>query len=245
MQLATDSADFATGALGMVELVLSYMNDRSKKYYSKAECIEYLNHAQQKIAGLINRLHRTHFLTSATTTVVAGQAYYSFPADMVKLAGLELLEDSADTTGKRLVEVPMKDRRFYELLAAANKQADYDFFFIAGTTFKIMPNAESVVSEEMRVHYVKRLAALVDNADESEIPEEYHELVCLDAARRGFIKVNRTNAQLETMWGEGVEVMRQALDQYSPQREMRVEPDWGSYGPGSQLWDQFIGAEVD
>lgn len=244
MQLATDTVDFATGQLGMVELALSYLNDRNKQYYSKAEMIEYINQAQLKLANIINRIHKTYFLTSATSPVVQDQSYYSFPADMVKLFGLEVGDNTTDQDPKRLVEVPITDRYFYQQLDDANDKQEYDFFFISGTTFKLMPRGGSVDNEQMRVHYVKRLERLSDNADVSEIPEEHHETIVLDAVRRAFVKNNRVNPTLEKMWNEALESMRAAIAEYSPSGEWRVKPWYGTYGPGRDLWEYWIGQEV-
>jgi len=244
MQLATDSINFSDGPLGMVELALSYLNDRKKRYYSKAEIIEYINQAQAKVANMITRKHREYWLTSATTPMVAGQAVYSLPSDLVKLWEIDVLDDLTDATGKTLVSVPMIDHRFYELLEDANRKEDYDFYFVAGTTFKTMPAPGTVTAEQVRVHYVKRLTALANNTDVSEIPVDHHELLCIDAARRGYIKTNRRNQQLESMWAEGVSVMESQIQTLQPNAEFRVKPFYGTYGPGQDIWEHVFGQET-
>lgn len=232
MQLATDSANFADGALGMVELVLSFLNDRTKKYWSKAEVIEYLNQSQAAIANRIMRMHREFFLTSATTPTVAGQTYYSLPPDLVNLIGLEVADSiTTDRDPKQLVEIPISDREFYERFDKAQTKDDYDFYFVAGSSFRLMPEANATDGRIIRTHYVKRLTRMVNNNDTSEIPEEHHELICVGGAQRALIKTKQVNAKLDQLQAELTELLQDCLAKFSPQRDEIIRPWWGSYGP--------------
>lgn len=240
MVLSTNTADYALGALGMVETASAHLNDRTRKYWSKAELIAHVNSAQLDIADRINALCKEYFLTSATTPSVANQTYYSLPPDLISMMGMEVINDDTDRKPQEMQQVLLDDRIFYEGLDQAQKKEDYQFFFIAGTSFKLEPEASTVNGEKIRVHYVKRLAPLVADGDVSEIPLNGHELLPLYAAKRALIKNARLNPALEAMIAEKWQSVRDSLLKYRPNAEIRVEPWFGSFGPdnfgGKQIW---------
>lgn len=231
MQLATDVTDFAEGSIGLVEKASTFLNDRLRKQWSKGELISYINDAQWWLAATINRLHKEHFLTNSTTPQVAGQAYYQLPSDLAALMSLEVVDGATDRNPREIVSVHISDRRFYEGLDQATKKDDYRFYFVAGTTFKELPEGGTVNGELMRAHYVKRLARLVLNEDVSEIPEQHHVLIAMDAARLAMVKTKQSNAQLEKLRAEALDAMMQELRVFTIAREERVEPFYGSFGP--------------
>lgn len=232
MQLATDLTDYAAGALGLVEMASSFLNDRTRKMWSKGELIAWINEAQLALAAKINQLHREHFLKfDDSTSPGAGTAYYSLPADLVKLMGIDVLESSTDRDPQNLVAIPMTDHRFYEALDQAQDKNGYRFFFVAGTQFKTIPEPAAVSGEKFRFHYVKRLAPLVNNTDVSEIPVQHHVLLAMDGARLALVKTKQVNAQIEIMRTERLNDMMGEIEKYTPVREEVVEPFHGSYGP--------------
>lgn len=236
MQLATDATDYAAGPLGIVELAASFLNDRTHRQWSKAELVEYANQAQLQLANSINALHREYFLTSATTPLVADQAYYAMPSDLTHLMGLEVVNDvSTDREPAELVTVLLSQRRFYEGLDKAQKKDDYRFFFIQGTSFKMEPEAAAVNGEQLRIYYVKRLSRLAANTDVSEIPAEHHELLAMDTARRALVKFTRENVPLERLRAEAFAGLKESIPKYAPNAEDRVEPFYGSYGPCDEV----------
>lgn len=240
MDLATDLTDYAEGSLGLVELAASYLNDRTHKFWSKGELVAYVNEAQWTIAAEINRIAKEYFLTSATTPLVAGQAYYSMPSDLIKLSGLEIADSSSDRDPQDIQSVALQDRKFYEVLQQAQNKADYRFFFVAGTTFRLMPEAGTVNGQLARCHYVKRLSRLTLNSDVSEIPEQHHGLIAMDAARLAFVKGKQQNPQLERMRAERLEAMMAEIRVYIPMQEDRVEPFYGSFGPPETISDLIL-----
>lgn len=235
MILATDTQDYANGQHGMVELALIYLNDKTKRLFSRGEIITFLNVAQSYVASKINALHREYFLSSSLTPVVANQAYYSFPEDIVKLWSIEVLSSTTDTEGKGLVEIPMEDREFFEQLDTINAKEDAATYFVAGTTFKMMPMFGSASTQQIRVHHVKRLAPLVNAGDESEIPKDHHGLLPTHAARQGWAKLNRVNAGMEKLWAEGMDALESSIKQFAPNRQTRIRPFYGSFGPGKNI----------
>lgn len=234
MQLATGTTDYASGDLGLVELALSFLNDRQKKYFSEAEMKKYANLAQKDLAATITRYHKEYWLTYADTSVNGDQGYYSLPPDLVHIMGLNFLDDATDREHRKLVEVVFKNKDFYERLDKANAKNRVGFYFLAGTTFKLAPEIEAgtdPASGMLRIHYVRRITDLTDNTDESEIPEQHHQLISIQMSRYAYIKLNRNNSQLETMWSEGLERLMKEIRVRSPIRDEKVQPYYGTYGP--------------
>lgn len=229
MKLATDTTDFSGGDIGMVELTLSYLNDRVKKYFSKSEIVAYINMAQQQLGNTINKFYEQFFVTSATTTLTGNQSLFALPAEMVKLIGIEVADSTSDDDPQHLVQVPLTHRRFYEHLSAANQKTGYRFFVLQGDAFKLYP--EGTQDKTGRIYYVERLVDLADNDDESVIPAEHHELLCTKAAKRGLIKNGRRNPQLDQLDAELVMALESAIFQWSTQDEETTVPFWGTHGP--------------
>lgn len=230
-QLATDITNFSSGALGLVELAASYLNDRKLRRWSKPELIVYINEAQDSVAEAINAAYKEYFITSATTPTVSGQSLYSLPADLNELIHMEVVDNiSTDNEPKDLVEVLLPDKKFYETLEAANRKEGYGFFFIQGTDFRMLPAVTSS-SQFVRVFYVQKLVALVNNGDVSKVPGQHHELLAIKAARRAHLKNERINRALEVLHSEAMDILTEAVQKFSRNREQRRMPWRGTYGP--------------
>lgn len=231
MQLATDTVDYASGPLGLVETVAGWLNDRSKRYWSKAEIVHYLNIAQDSLGNQINAAAKEHFLTSATTPTDNATAYYQVPSDMLQFLSMEVVDNtSTDREPQELREILLPYRKFFEALDLANLKTDFNRFILTGSTFKLAPAAK-VSTKYIRVYYVKRLGQLVNNADISEIPLDAHGLLAMDGARLALVKHSKINAALEKARNEHWLALWQRLIQPSRFREETVAPFWGSYGP--------------
>jgi len=227
-QLATDVTDFSSGALGLVELAASYLNDRDLRFWSKSELMVYLNEAQDEIATEINTVYREFFLTSATTPTVDAQSLYSLPTDLVELMGIEVVDNTTtDKEPQDLVEIFLSDKRFYEKLDAAATKNAYQHFFIQGANMRLVPEAGSA-AQFIRTFYVKRLTPMVANGDISEIPPQHHELLAVRAAQRGLVKAERTNATLDRMDSSLSAKLMADVSRFSRLREEIRQPWRGS-----------------
>lgn len=229
--LATNTTDYASGALGLVEVTASHLNDRSHKAWSKPELILWLNQEQRSIAREINKVYRDYFISSATTPTVSGQSTYSLPADMAELVKLEVVDDvSTDVEPQDLVEIELEDKRFYEVLEQANKKINYGFFFIAGDNFTHLPSVTSS-AEFFRLFYVQLLTDMVSDTDVTGLPEQHEDLLCIRAARMALAKFGRVNRALEQQNAEKTEGVRIDVRHLSRNKEERRRPWRGSYGP--------------
>lgn len=229
-QLATDVTDFSSGALGLVEYAASLLNDRDLRYWSKSELVVYINEAQDEIATEINTSYREFFLTSSTTPTVTDQSLYSLPIDLVELMGIEIVDSVATDKGPQdLTEIMLSDKKFYEKLEDANSKEKYQFFFIQGSNFRIVPGAADG-SNFVRIYYIKRLTPMVNNADISEIPAQHHELLAVRGAKRGLIKAERSNPQLNELDDKLTMKMLADVSRFSRMREEIKVPWRGSYG---------------
>ena len=230
MILATNTTDYSSGDLGIVEVAASALNDRKHKQYSKGELIKWANFEQLHLANIINLLYEPYFVTSTTTDTVAGDGVYQLPTDMVQLLGIEIADSVTDAEPYQLVQIPWTDRQWYQQLEDVNSKREFGFYFLAGTTYRLEPGP-AAAGKKIRVWMVERVADLVNDSDVSKIPVEHHELLALGAARRGRVKFNKRNSALDEQYAELLAVMRQSMSKMARHFDERVEPWRGSSGP--------------
>jgi len=215
---------------GLIEYVTMLLQEKTLKSWTEGELKAYLNWEQFTLGNIINREYEMFFVGSSTTPTVADQTIYALPPEMIRLVGLEVADSTTDTEPQPLIEVPLKDREFYQALNKANLKREFGFFIVTDTNFRPMPLA-GVSTKIIRAHTVQRLAKLVDDLDESRIPLEHHEVLATGASRRAEAKFKRRNDAIEALYVEGVELLKDGIRQRRVTREDRVQPWWGSSGP--------------
>ena len=232
MQLAFDVTDYTNVAqVGLVEYAANLLNDRKLAQWSKPELVSWLNAEQRKLATLMTRWNRHYFAVNQTTPVVANQAYYSFPSDLLSLVDMEVVDTTQDIDGQPLTMVRVDEREFYSHLEAANRKQAHGYYFVHGTTFRLMPQGSSGF---VRIYYIKRLADLINNGDISQIPEEHHETLSLGACLRALAKKRQRNQEIGALYTDALATLEEGIKQRYEQRNqtLRGQPWYGSFGPG-------------
>jgi len=120
--------------------------------------------------------------TSAVTdlSLVAGTPAYSLDPKITRLENILLDEEPLlHVTEDELVAQWGLDWRAEE--------DDPVCFWVKGRTITFVPNP--VLSAEVKLEIFRLpLTAMVDDADEPEIPEEFHEALCYFAEHRGYLR---------------------------------------------------------
>ena len=185
-----------------------YADDRSTDRFTSPEVTAFLNAAQEDIQRSIDEVDKLLFVDVETFTVqVDADAWeFTLPTTTRKVLLVESLATSPPTP---LHYVDFR-RRHSEVLPPLANLTDTDAGYAMLPKYFVRGNKVSIVSPregfDIRVWFLKKVADLVGDLDTSEIPDSYHDLVCLQAARRAYGSVNRVMPQ------ELAEILAKGLD---------------------------------
>jgi hypothetical protein len=163
-----------------------YLDDVAKDRFTDDTYIDFfLNSAQAECQKVIDQADEGYFSSVQTYTVVPCQTNLEFDLqiDFKKL----ILAEAIYSTGLDPVPaiiVPFRDRHRLHAMNTGGEPVIY----LRGTKLGVV---EPSTSYTLRVWYTKRIPTLAADTDVSEIPVEYHNLVCMYACRLGFMSEHR------------------------------------------------------
>lgn len=167
----------------MIARARIYLDDRNSELLTDAEVTALINIGQEEIQKVINEADENFFSACQCYNVVptVTSLEFTLPTDLMKIIQAERVVTSGDAIPAKWV---LFQRRHLD-----NMGNVWPFLttqpccYLRGTKLGVVEPTETY---ELRVWYTKRLAALAAGADTSEIPVEYHNLVCLHAGRVGL-----------------------------------------------------------
>lgn len=167
----------------MVAVTRDYLDDPQGRRHKRPNVVRYLNAGQDDLKRVIEQADEGFFSTCVELSVVSGDNDYEFdlPADFSKLLQLERLTDGSPNPAEPVRfqrRHPIRDDRF---LPAG---------FATAPTYYLRGNKIGIVKPDtsytLRMFYSQNLDRLDQDSDETVIPRDYHDLICLMAAKRGF-----------------------------------------------------------
>jgi hypothetical protein len=167
---------------------LSEMRDRTKLYlddtandrFTDAQVTGLINAAKDEVQKSIDEADEGFFSAVQTYSVVPCETSLEFELveDFKKLILAEGLYAGIDPVPA--IIVPLSERHRMHDLSTGGEPVIY----LRGTKIGVV---EPTFDYTLRVWYTRRLPDLVGDTDETQIPAEYHNLLCLYAARLGLI----------------------------------------------------------
>lgn len=192
--------------LEMQDQVLQDLDDVDAGYFTRAIVKTYLNQAQKQVQKLVEQAFEGHFTLCAETTLVVNQREYELPTDFKRLNRLEVIL-SGTTFANQDVRVISK--------ITANQQDQFARtgvplgYYFKGTQMVLVPAPDTV--KTLRMEYTKKLSDMVNDADISDVPTEYHELLPVLAQIKGLTRDARQVADAEKKRDELIQfIMRDA-----------------------------------
>lgn len=164
----------------MRTLARIFLDDRNSERWTDAEVTSAINGAQEEVQKLIDDADEMYFSAGQNYNVVASSSSYEFtlPTDCRKVVLAERL-GTGDPVPARWTTLARRHLEYTSNLFTPNEQAS-PLVYIRGNKIGVVkPDA----AYTLRVWYTKRLADLSATSDTSEIPAEYHRLMCLWGAK--------------------------------------------------------------
>jgi hypothetical protein len=190
----------------LIETTADYLDDPKHTRFKRPPLLRALNSAQRSLKRKIEGVDPDFFQAIAEFAVVSDSDSYEFtlPTDFVRAVQVERLDSG--NTPIPMTKVPFQQRfdgtdtRF--LPAGFNTGGGY---YIRGQVIGV-PNPTEAYT--MRLVYNKSLTALVDDITISEIPLDYHDLLCLEAAKYSFGGTQHSmSSDLDELRKEGMQDM--------------------------------------
>lgn len=158
-----------------------YGDDRNSDIFSDSELTALINSAQESVQKVIDNEDEKYFCGVETYSVVANADSLEFelPTGCMRIRQVEKV-----TTGRPQPCVPVDFRLRHDSIAAVVDDVSGStgtlFYYLRGTKLGIVAPTEAAT---IRCYYTKKVTDLSGDSDVSEIPLEYHDLVCLLAAQ--------------------------------------------------------------
>jgi len=172
----------------MVETTVNYLNDPRQTRFKRPQIIRHLNRSQEEVKRKIAGVDETMFTALQDYAVVSSDDSLEFtlPTDFSLLLAAEDVSQSVPVPAHR-VEFATRHDNYDDRVLPVGMSTSPTYYLRGNKLGIVRPKT----AYTLRIAYVKELTELSDDADESEIPKDYHDLVCLGAAKRAYGSVSR------------------------------------------------------
>lgn len=191
----------------MITQTRIFIDDRSADRFPDSEVISLINVGQEDVQKQIDELDRLFFSAVETFSIAAHSDAYemTLPTDCRLVTHVEVVQDGV---GLPCTYVDFRRRHDgASVLPGVAASSGYGNasdlkFYIRGQSIGFVSPSQAFT---IRLWYTKRLPRLSIGADVSEIPREFHTLVCLCAAKLCYGSVNEQfPGDLAERWVQGM-----------------------------------------
>jgi hypothetical protein len=172
--------------LQMQTLSSTWLSDPNNGYFSLTTVKLWLNNAQREAQKLVEQAFEGHFEKCAETTLVANQREYQLPDDFKRVVRLEVVLSGTTFQTEQTQRLSKITPNQQDRLERVGTPAAYYF---KNNQLILVPAPDT--AKTLRLTYTYRLSNMVNDNDESEIPEDYHELIPILATIDGLIQDGR------------------------------------------------------
>ena len=194
----------------MIQTTGHYLNDPRQTRFQRPVISRLLNQSQEEVKRIAEQADNTLFSAIKEYAVVTAEDALEFnlPTDFSKSQAVERIGGTYPVAAIPVnfsSRSPISDDRF---LPTGWREVPQ--YYLRGNKLGIVRPQEAYT---LRLTYSKELADLAADSDESEVPKDYHDLICLYAAKRGYGGLGREFPQdLESLRVEGIAQMQNYLD---------------------------------
>lgn len=207
--------------LELQDLVLDWLDDPNAGYFTREKVKQWLNNGQLEVQKRLVDAGQNWYLKCVQTTMVANQTHYALPEDFLKTHRIAIVDSvgTANETENALTPITLQEQRFLGQMAAYPQA-----FYLKKDRLVILPKPDTTYT--MRLEYSYRVADMVQDAEEPDCPEQYHELVAIEGALPGFIKDGRDPSALIAKQGSYDKLLKSdAADRIQDTPRMVVTTD--------------------
>ncbi len=168
-------------------LTSGLLDDVDNGYFTVAQVNTWLNNAQKEVQKILNQAFEGHSIVKKQTTLVPSQREYALPSDFKRVHRLEVVMQGtvpSDIVVTRLIKITRNQQDMVN-----NQTGTPNGYYFQGNYIVVVPAPD--IARTMNMEYEYLLADMVLDADSPDLPPQYHEMIALYAARKGFLKDGR------------------------------------------------------
>jgi hypothetical protein len=175
----------------MRTLCWTWLSDPNGGYFTTSQVNLWLNNAQREVQKLVEQAFEGHFEKCSETTLVVNQREYQLPDDFKRVVRLEVVLSGSSFQNEQVQQLVKITPNQQDRLVRVGTPAAYYF---KNNQLILVPAPDA--AKTLRLTYTYRLGNMVNDNDESEIPEDYHELIPILATLDGLIQDGRDIAPM-------------------------------------------------
>jgi hypothetical protein len=207
-------------------LASTWLDDINNTYFTAAQVNVYLNQAQREAQKMLLNSSQDYYSKCSTTPTVIGQARYAFPSDFLKVQRLSYItQGSGDTATYQKITAITRNEQDVVLYQPSGAPLAY---YVNKDTFAIVPTPDQVYT--VHLDYSYRVADMSADGDVPDVPEDYHELIAILAARDGFLRDGRDLSPIEVKMNVYKDLMKQNAQQRTQDAPRSVVTTQGGFG---------------
>lgn len=175
----------------------------NSRLVSDARWNEYINAAKDELYDLLVSAYGEDYYTASTTfNLVSGTSSYSLPSDFYKLRGVDFKVDTQNYAPLKKFEFADRNRYSYGAYYWRSRCLRYRYRIIGNSIhFTPTPNENT----EIKLWYIPISTNLVDDTDELDGFNGWHEFVIIRAAILALRKEESDTSELKADLGEQME----------------------------------------
>lgn len=189
-------------------LVSYWVDDLSQSYFTAPQLNTFLNRALREVQKYLIGAGQDFWVKCSQTTLVVNQRDYVLPEDFKKLNRLEIVMSGIPPNETFNVVAPITLSQKDYVGQNTGTPAAYIF---KNNRISVFPAPNLALT--MRLYYTYKIADMIDDFDVPDMPEEYHEMLCILAAIDAYLKDGRDASLLVAKKDEYIERMRADADQ--------------------------------
>jgi hypothetical protein len=165
------------------ESARSKADEQASGFITDTELDRFLNQGNRLVYGKIVQTFEEYFLVKGTTgnggavAVSANNNEVSLPATLLKLVRVERrnTNDSNENNWRKLPRLNIGNDQLNDYYPVREGRDQGFGYFVTGSGLILRPVPQS--GFDLRMWFIPKCTALVDNDDTPDVPEEYHELI--------------------------------------------------------------------
>lgn len=168
------------------------VDDTNFGYHTLTSVKSYLNNAAYEVQRRLLKMHQSYYSQCVTTSLVIDQKEYVLPGDFLCMYDLWIVLSGTAPNEETLQLDYVAPSRKHEFISNSGTPSH---FYLKKNKIVLTTAPDAVLTLEME--YAPLIAQMVNDSDEPDIPDQFHELVALYAVRTCFLRDDKQNSLIE------------------------------------------------